>query len=696
MPSEMKFVNFKDFVDSLPAADDFAAGDKSVLVGSSVKKMDKDVQLQKTAENALAGKVAPAFDATKVNGLDGFAYHAGDFVVQDGNLYSFKVDKESGPWDSSKVYLVDVGYYINVKKNSVEQVAKSNVTRIDNNGVSQDVENLLSPAYSASDAYVSPTSWTYTAKNGYSYKTFAVAENDVIRVKGSIDVDTKIVFTDQIYSVEQSHFVALAFRTFGELEFDYYIKVPAGATYILVSGKTNDFPSISKIVSVSLDTSKIPNASILPEKLSEEVWTSVKIPIDSDNVVANSRSNQTGSYTYTDSDYDLISYPVKVGTYVRMVSRVDKNCGWHFCNWKYTVYGHVVSTPFSVSSADVPANVDVVALVPSGVTHLIASVKRGEPVNIYEVSTDKFIPSNVVSGLGKKVIYVSVDGDDATGDGSQLKPYATIKKANDSILISGPELRYVIKVADGTYNDLETLYSGVDPNGNLQGVMCKPYVEYVGNEEHPENVVLEWNGKTGYDETWTYDDVGFYKCLFHLRKSSAIRGFTIKAINTRYALHIETFGYGDDVEWEVSDCILEWGGVPGRSSQPSAFGTGSSHFEKGHILRCVVKNDSGVPGGFMNHDSAYNYGKPFKEGAEIKIESCNFGAGAQGATNVIFRSINGDSAVDGYNRCSIMNCIGIKKFGYELSGSSTEINWRAEVKCSQIETNEFANNGKMQ
>lgn len=52
MPSEMEFVNFKDFVDSLPAADDFAAGDKSVLSGATLRKMDKDVQLQKTAEKS--------------------------------------------------------------------------------------------------------------------------------------------------------------------------------------------------------------------------------------------------------------------------------------------------------------------------------------------------------------------------------------------------------------------------------------------------------------------------------------------------------------------------------------------------------------------------------------------------------------------------------------------------------------------
>lgn len=58
MANEIEYVNFKDFVDSLPAADDFAAGDKSVLSGATLRKMDKDVQLQKTAENTF-GSIHP-------------------------------------------------------------------------------------------------------------------------------------------------------------------------------------------------------------------------------------------------------------------------------------------------------------------------------------------------------------------------------------------------------------------------------------------------------------------------------------------------------------------------------------------------------------------------------------------------------------------------------------------------------------
>ena len=96
MPSEMEFVNFKDFVDSLPAADDFATGDKSVLSGATLRKMDKDVQLQKTAENALAGNVAPAFDATKDYAID-------DIVSYNGKIYRFSVVHPAGAWNASHV-----------------------------------------------------------------------------------------------------------------------------------------------------------------------------------------------------------------------------------------------------------------------------------------------------------------------------------------------------------------------------------------------------------------------------------------------------------------------------------------------------------------------------------------------------------------------------------------------------------------
>ena len=162
-------------------------------------------------------------------------------------------------------------------------------------------------------------------------------------------------------------------------------------------------------------------------------------------------------------------------------------------------------------------------------------------------------------------------------------------------------------------------------------------------------------------------------------------------------------GYGYGVTWEVSDCIFVWHGVPDCSdiTYPiPTIGTGSGHYEKGHLLRCKIVNDSGVTDGFRNHDSKWVYGSLLGNlphiGAEIIIEDCVFNAGDSGNTSILFRNIYEDGLVDGYNRFSVKNCIGINKLSYSLSGNATKCDWRANVKCSDITNNVFATEGLLQ
>lgn len=82
----------------------FRTGDVLPVDGpSGTAKMGKDDLLQESAQNTLAGNVAPAFDPTKPNGDDGFAYHSGDVVEYEGKTYAFKVNHVSGAWDASEV-----------------------------------------------------------------------------------------------------------------------------------------------------------------------------------------------------------------------------------------------------------------------------------------------------------------------------------------------------------------------------------------------------------------------------------------------------------------------------------------------------------------------------------------------------------------------------------------------------------------
>ena len=92
----------------------FRTGDVIPVDGpSGTAKMPKDDLLRVTAENALAGNVAPAFDATKQNGTDGYAYHIGDLVEHDGIVYKFIVNKSMGDWDSNCVARTNVDEIIN-------------------------------------------------------------------------------------------------------------------------------------------------------------------------------------------------------------------------------------------------------------------------------------------------------------------------------------------------------------------------------------------------------------------------------------------------------------------------------------------------------------------------------------------------------------------------------------------------------
>lgn len=87
-------------------ATDFASDDYIAIDGATngSRKMKNDSLLEVTAQNALAGNVAPAFDSNRdiTN-----PYKVGESVVYKGKVYTFKVE-HYGAWNSSDVYANDV------------------------------------------------------------------------------------------------------------------------------------------------------------------------------------------------------------------------------------------------------------------------------------------------------------------------------------------------------------------------------------------------------------------------------------------------------------------------------------------------------------------------------------------------------------------------------------------------------------
>ena len=320
--------------------------------------------------------------------------------------------------------------------------------------------------------------------------------------------------------------------------------------------------------------------------------------------------------------------------------------------------------------------------------------------------TSYYAYSNVITRESDVIrthhLYVSPTGNDSTGDGSLGKPYATIYHANEVITDNTEMNRYVIHVADGFYTDLQTRYAGTY-SGNYEGVICKDYVSYIGNIKNPANCAISWNGATGFDTITNQQIID--KCPFHIVMDGStaglhteIAGFTIVGRNLRYALHIDTAGYGRDVDWFVHDCVFTWSGRPNSTDNTEdvpAIGTGSSKFEKGYLLRCKIQNAVGLHNGFVNHDTTDRYGNAytaFGEGADIKIESCNFAGNANQNTSIWMRNMYASDGVNGYDRLHVIDCVGINELKYTTANSAV-MKWRAETKCSDITTNSFKENG---
>ena len=93
------------FVNALTAKTSFASGDKIPVVnGSTATAMPKDSLLSLTAQNALAGNVAPEFVPNDTNSKAGMPYAYG------GKVYVAK-ENYSGDWDASKFEFVDLPTY---------------------------------------------------------------------------------------------------------------------------------------------------------------------------------------------------------------------------------------------------------------------------------------------------------------------------------------------------------------------------------------------------------------------------------------------------------------------------------------------------------------------------------------------------------------------------------------------------------
>ena len=298
------------------------------------------------------------------------------------------------------------------------------------------------------------------------------------------------------------------------------------------------------------------------------------------------------------------------------------------------------------------------------------------------------------SAIKEYCIYVSTTGSDTSGDGSEEKPFATIYHANETITDNSYTKRYRIIVLPGTYTDLQDKYTGITPTGKYQGVITKPWVTYESKSGNPKDTIIEWDGSTGLENP-TRDDV-VEKCAFHIvslpRTFTAIKGFTIKSKNTRYAMHCESSSRGIQGEWLIENCIFDWGGCPDISDDTGRFpaiGIGMIPCEKGTIKFCKIVTTTVET--MLVHDGKNNNGNSAVIlGAELNFIKCDLGTG-----RLQFQSIypkSGEINAKTNNICNLVSCTQINSLYSYISSlnSDGEMVWRVyEKDC------DFASYGNM-
>ena len=389
----------------------------------------------------------------------------------------------------------------------------------------------------------------------------------------------------------------------------------------------------------------------------------------------------------------------------------DSSATYYYTGWVYFIVGiagydankNYVANILGSEAGTNPQYTHYALNIPSNVKYIRASSISYSTVH-FDLKIEKKKQGNsIVNRVEKleenkgntKVVHVSGAGSDTDGDGSFEKPYATIYHANEVITDNDFEHRYVIKVDDGIYTDLQSRYAGTR-SGQYEGIICKDYVEYIGNELNPEKCIIKWDGTTGFDKSaFTIDDA-FDKAPFHIAGKSLtpchtkISGFKFVCNDIRYPIHCETQGWGLNVKWEIANCdFTGWTGRPqcianqsGHTRTQPSIGMGSTCGEVGEIHHCKFPaRPSGEIQhlGIVNHDNVpktSDYATTSLFGATYYIHDCNFNN-----NDILVRS-SYTIDYDTPNHIKVENCTNIKSLFHWEENSPAKNNWC----CTKLST----------
>ena len=279
-------------------------------------------------------------------------------------------------------------------------------------------------------------------------------------------------------------------------------------------------------------------------------------------------------------------------------------------------------------------------------------------------------------------IYVSTTGDDSTGDGSETNPFKTIFHAYETISDNSETNRYIVEVADGTYTDLQTKYSGIT-GAAYQGVVSKNYVSVESVSGNPDNCILQWDGSTGFD-TFNEADSN-YKCFFHLNDNAVgvkISGIKFIGSNLRYCLHIETNKKQDVL---IENCVFDWAGCVFADTtlkNRPVVGMGGSYYQNVTFKKCKFYNSQNTAG-VQWHDNVPYVMSCYPSGAVLRFEDCFFDG-----LNIQVRSYNYDRSNTVFS-LELVRCAGLN-IVYPTIASGTVNYWRYTNDSNRIADDRMA------
>ena len=199
-----------------PLKTSFANGDKFPVVnGSTATAMEASTLLELTAQNALAGNVAPAFIPNETNAVAGMPY------VYGGKLYTADEDY-NGEWDATKFTARDIDSLYNKIKTFLTGTVSGRGNRAD----------FEQSGYIANDGTVSSTS---------SWLTFGyVGEFSGVILKGYSNLaNPAIAFYSSETPSTGSLIATVKYQSILTDDPQYFfVKVPEGTKYILVCTRT--------------------------------------------------------------------------------------------------------------------------------------------------------------------------------------------------------------------------------------------------------------------------------------------------------------------------------------------------------------------------------------------------------------------------------------------------------------------------